>query len=130
MSDAVLVAIIMLAGSTVAGLWAWLRGRRKSEVETEASKQVALSERYDDASDLAKYVQEQVKAAVEEAVAPLRKQIEELKAQNHRVHDAFRSFFTKLWVWDRNGRIGQMPAVDPQLMEELRLAHLLELPFD
>ena len=126
MSESVIVAIITLTASGAAGIWAWLRGRRKAQVELEATKQAAFAERFDDASEFAQYVNAQIEAAV----APLRKELEEFKKQHHRITDAFRVFFTRLWVWDQRGRIGPMPVADAGLLEELRLAHLLELPFE
>lgn len=130
MSDAVIVGIIG-AGSTVGvALWSWFRGRPKDRVEVEAQRQAALSERFEDADSLTRYVQEQVKAAVEAAVAPLREEITKLKQRQGRIYDAFRRFYTQLWAWDRKGREGPLPSLTAELMEELRLAHLLELPFE
>lgn len=126
MSEGVLIAIITLTASGATGIWAWLRGRRKAEVELEATKQTVFSERFDDASEFARYVNTQIEAAV----APLRKELEEFKEQHHRITDAFRVFFTRLWVWDQRGRIGPMPVADAALLKELRLAHLLEPPFE
>lgn len=130
MSDAVLVGIIGAASTALVALWSWLRGRTKDKVETEAAQQAALATRFQDADSLTKYVQEQVKEAVEVAVAPLREEIKRLKLRQGRVYDAFRRFYTQLWAWDRSGRLGPLPTLTPQLMEELRLAHLLELPFE
>lgn len=131
-SEGVWIALISLAasGGTFAAFIGWLRYRKKDKVEVEAQRQVALGELFDNANDLQKYVQVQVKSAVEEAVAPLRKELEDLKAASHRIHDAFRSFFTLLWVWDRDGRRGPMPAVPRDILAELRLGHFLDFPFE
>ena len=132
MSDAVIIALIgaLIGGGTATGIISWIRGRSKDKVDVEAQRQVALSEIFDNATDLQKYVQEQVEKAVAKAIEPLEKQLEELKKASHRVHDAFRSFFTQIWVWDNGGRKGQMPAVPADILVELRLGHFLELPFE
>ncbi|QQO39328.1 hypothetical protein SEA_CRUNCHYBOI_42 [Microbacterium phage CrunchyBoi] len=131
-SEGVWIAILafLASGGTFTAFITWLRYRKKDKVEVEAQKQAALGELFDNASDLQKYVQEQVKAAVAEAILPLQTEITELKKASHRVHDAFRSFFTLLWVWDRNGRIGPMPTVPRDILAEIRLGHFLDLPFE
>ncbi|USH45483.1 membrane protein [Microbacterium phage DoTi] len=132
MSEGVVIALIGLAasGGVGAAFLGWLRFRKKDKVEVEAQRQVALGELFDNANDLQQYVQAQVKSAVAEAIAPLQKELEDLKKASHRIHDAFRSFFTQLWVWDRGGRVGQMPVVPSDILTELRLGHFLDLPFE
>ena len=132
MSEGVIIALIGLAtgGGVSAAFVGWLRFRKKDKVEVEAQRQVALGELFDNANDLQQYVQAQVKVAVAEAIAPLEKELKDLKEASHRIHDAFRSFFTQLWVWDRGGRQGQMPVVPRDILAELRLGHFLDLPFE
>ncbi|QDF16992.1 membrane protein [Microbacterium phage TinyTimothy] len=132
MSEGAWIALIGLlaSGGTAATFIGWLRFRKKDQVEVEAQRQVALGELFDNANDLQQYVQQQVKTAVAEAIAPLQKELDDLKKASHRIHDAFRSFFTLLWVWDREGRRGPMPAVPNDILMELRLGHFLDLPFE
>lgn len=120
------IAVIGGLVSIALAVLAWLRFGRKDRVEVEAQKQVALSERFGDATDLDKYVNDRI----EKAIAPLRKEIDELRDASHRIHDAVRAFFTRLWVWDRDGRVGQMPGLPPEILTELRLGHFLDVPFD
>ena len=131
-SEGVWTAIFALlaSGGTAAAFVGWLRFRKKDKVEVEAQRQVALGELFDNANDLQQYVQAQAKAAVEIAIAPLQAEIDELKKASHRIHDAFRSFFAQLFFWDRNGRRGPMPVVPDDILEELRLGHFLNLPFE
>jgi uncharacterized protein YdcH (DUF465 family) len=126
MGEGVYIAAIGLLASALVATIAWLRFHNKDRVETEAQKQVALSERFDDANQLTQYIQTQI----ENAVAPLRTEIENLKKASHRIHDAFRSFFTQLWIWDRDGRSGKMPAVPKDILAELRLGHFLDMEFE
>ncbi|QKY80397.1 hypothetical protein SEA_PABST_39 [Microbacterium phage Pabst] len=131
-SEGVWIAIFafLASGGTATAFITWIRYRKKDKVEIEAQKQAALGELFDSASDLQKYVQEQVKTAVDEAIAPYAKELQDLKEASHRIHDAFRSFFTLLWVWDRGGRRGPMPVVPRDILAELRLGHFLDLPFE
>ncbi|QRI44949.1 membrane protein [Microbacterium phage LesNorah] len=118
----VILSLIAVGSGGIAGLWAWLKSRRKSKVEIAAQEQAALSSRFDDASELAKYVREQVEAAV----APLRKELEDMKKESHEMHDAFRSFFTDLWKWDYTGRTGPLPIFPAPLLLKLKLGHLID----
>ena len=131
-SEGVWIALLafLASGGTAAGFVGWLRFRKKDKVEVEAQRQVALGELFDNANDLQQYVQAQVKAAVAEAIAPLQVELAALKEASHRIHDAFRSFFTLLWVWDKGGRVGPMPVVPRDILAELRLGHFLDLPFE
>ena len=126
MPDGVYIAIISGLVSLALAILAWFRFGQKDRVEIEAQKQVTLSERFGDASDLDRYVNDRI----EKALAPLRKEMSELRTASNRIHDAVRAFFTQLWVWDRDGREGPMPGLPPEILTELRLGHFLDVPFD
>lgn len=126
MSEGLTIAVIGLLASGVAGVWAWIRSRRKVTVEVEAQRQAALSERFDDANALAEYIKKQVA----EEIKPWMDKAESHRAQLDSIYTGFRNFYTRLWVWDRDGRHGPLPMVSAELLEDLRLAHLLELPFE
>jgi len=124
MSEGVIVALIGLATAAGGGLWVWLRSRKKDNVEAEAQRQVALSERFEDANELAKYIAEQI----EKAVKPIRDELEKLKKEQDETHEALRAFFTQLWLWDIRGRLGPIPPLPTPLLKKLGLAHLVDYP--
>ena len=128
-NEVVYAALIGAFSSTALALWAWLRGRRKDKVETEAIRRTTFSAIYDDASDLSRYVREQVDEAVKEAVADIKKEMDELKIRSDKIFEEFRKFYTKLWIWEQNKRQGPMPVVEKSLLIELNLTHLSDLKF-
>ena len=113
-------AISLLTALLLFGL-GWFRFRRKDRVEVEAQRQAALSERFDDASELTKYIDQRV----EEKVAPIRAQLEALKVESHEMHDAVRARETQLWLWDQRGRDGALPMLPKPILERLGLIHLI-----
>ncbi|AZV01801.1 hypothetical protein HWC34_gp40 [Microbacterium phage Alex44] len=123
MSEGLIIALagLLVGGGAAAAIIGWIRFHKKDKVEVEAQRQATLGERFDDASELAKYVREQVEAAV----APLREEIETMKRESHEMHDAFRSFFTDLWKWDYTGRTGPLPIFPATLLLKLKLGHLI-----
>lgn len=127
------IGYLLIGGalSGIAGLWAFFRsgGRKKLKVEqaaqeqaTKAQAQSQLSELFEDTTALKKYVDE----AVATAVAPLERKLETAS----RLHSAFRTFFTQVFFWDRGGRVGPLPLVPANVLEELRLEHFLGLPLE
>lgn len=118
--DGVYIAVISGLVAVILAVIGWLRFRRKDKVEVEAQRQAALSERFDDASDLAKYID----ARVEEKVAPIRAQMETLKTESHEMHDAVRARETQLWLWDQRGRAGDLPMLPRPILQRLGLIHL------
>ena len=127
LSEPIVIILLGLTGSAIAGLFAWFRSRRKSKLEeaaiaqnVEVAKQSIFNERFDDASELAQYIQERIDLAIR----PLQSEIDELKKDAHETHDAFRSFFTELWIWDWKGRNGPMPIFPELLLAKLKLGHL------
>ncbi|MDF2919738.1 MAG: hypothetical protein K0S70_3955 [Microbacterium sp.] len=82
----------------------------------------ALAGRFDDASELAKYIREEV----ERQVAPIRAELTKVKNESHEMHDAVRAHFTQLWMWDHRGRVGPLPLLPTQILNRLGLTHLLD----
>lgn len=119
--DGVYIAVISGLVAVILAVIGWLRFRRKDKVEVEAQRQAALSERFDDASELAKYID----ARVEEKVAPIRAQMETLKSESHEMHDAVRARETQLWLWDQRGRSGALPMLPKPILQRLGLLHLI-----
>jgi len=120
-------AISLLTAVLLFGL-GWFRFRGKDRVEVEAQKQAAeaqrqaaLSERFEDASELTKYIDQRV----EEKVAPIRDELKKLKTESHEMHDAVRARETQLWLWDQRGRQGALPMLPKPILERLSLIHLI-----
>jgi len=116
---------ILLGGGGGAGLVAaWLVYKASKRRNTDLS----LAERFDDASELAKYIREQVaeqvEAEVERRVAPIRKELQTIKAESHEMNDAVRAHVTQQWLWDQRGRPGSLPMLPAPILERLGLAHL------
>jgi hypothetical protein len=84
------------------------------------NRHLALAERFDDASDLARYIRDEV----ERQVAPIRAEMQTLKRESHEMNDAVRARETQLWLWDQRGRAGDLPMLPAPILERLGLAHL------
>lgn len=102
-----------------------LRGKRgETNVAAAAAKDAALAERFDDASQLAQYIRDEV----ERQVAPIREEMQNVKRAHDEMHDAFRARETQLWLWDNRGRPGSFPLLPEPIMERLGLRDLLNIP--
>lgn len=123
-ADLIAPAIAFLGVAVAA--WLALRGK-KGETKVAASAQAdsSLASRFDDASDLARYVREQVEAEVERQVAPIRKELAIVKAESHEMNDAVRARETQLWMWEHQNRPGNLPTLPPAILHRLGLGHLI-----
>lgn len=126
LADGVYVAVISGLVAVILALVGWFRFRRKDRVEVEAQRQAALSERFDDASELARYIRDEV----ERQVAPIRAQLETLKAESHELNDAVRARETQLWLWNQSGRPGELPMLPAPILSRLGLVHLTATEVD
>lgn len=120
-ADGIYIAVISGLVAVILAALGWLRFRGKDKVETEAQRQAGLSERFDDASQLAQYIREEV----ERQVAPIREQLATLKAESHEMHDAVRARETQLWLWNQRGRQGALPMLPKPILDRLGLIHLV-----
>ncbi|WP_425836922.1 hypothetical protein [Microbacterium sp. PA5] len=120
-------SIIFSSAAIVIAAWLGLRGKRgeTSVAETEA-QQAALNARFDDASQIAKYIDERV----EQKVKPIRDELATVKAESSEMHHAVRARETQLWLWDLRGRAGDLPMLPAPILERLGLGHLLGLPLE
>lgn len=84
--------------------------------------QSGIAERFDDASELTKYVD----ARIEAAVAPLRKELEQVKTESHQMNDAIRARETQLWMWDQKGRLGDLPKLPDPILHRLGLGYFAD----
>jgi hypothetical protein len=120
-------SIVASAAAIVIAAWLGLRGKRgENEVAEGAAQQAALNARFDDASQIAKYIDERV----EQKVAPIRDELATVKAESSEMHHAVRARETQLWLWDLRGRAGALPMLPAPILERLGLGHLLGLPFE
>jgi len=113
------------------GLAAWLGFRgKKSETSVAATtaQEAAIAARWDDASELAKYIREQIETEVERQVAPIRDELKRVRSESHEMHDAVRARETQLWLWDQRGRPGDLPALPAPILIRLGLGHLAPPP--
>jgi hypothetical protein len=135
LTEGVLVALVTGAVAVLLALVAWVRFRRKDKVEvkaqevaTKVSEETYLNDRFKTATEMSKYIREEVDKAVKQETEELAAKVEQYRSRFVRIESAFRIFFTQLWMWDRSGRPGVMPAVPDDIMRELRLDHLIGLP--
>ena len=82
--------------------------------------QAALAERFDDASQLAQYVREEV----ERQVAPIRAELEQVRQESDETRNAFRAWIIGVWRWNQAGRAGDLPMPPPDVLVRLDLHHL------
>lgn len=115
---------LALAGVIFTVVWNARGDKRRARSEEKNAQQADLAARFDDASQLAQYIREEV----ERQVAPIREQLEKVKTESHDMHDAVRSHFTQLWLWDQKGRLGPLPMLPIHILHRLGLGHLLDEP--
>lgn len=113
--------ILALAGVIFAAVVGWRGKRGELSVAVSAAQQVALAERFDDASQLAQYIREEV----ERQVTPIREEMQRVKQESHEFHDAVRARETQLWLWDQRGRAGDLPMLPAPILERLGLGNLV-----
>lgn len=122
MPDWILPALaVVVGGGGGAGLFAaWLAHRGAKKRNTDLAKRerdMTMAERFDDASELARYIREEV----ERQVKPIRDEMEKVKTESHEMHDAVRAYFTALWAWDQKGRLGPLPTLPVPILKRLGL---------
>ncbi len=116
----------VLGGGSLAAILVFIATRKRD-------KDTAVSERFDDAKEIAALIKVEVEKAVDVATKPLIKRVsdlesavERLTAEAQRLHDGIREWATRLWLWNRTGRNGNMPGPPQQLRESVDLGYLLE----
>jgi hypothetical protein len=115
--------------ASLLGVWLVHRAaqRRNSDV-AQREREQTIAERFDDASELARYIRSevasQVEAEVERRMAPIRAEMATVKRESHEMNDAVRARETQLWLWDQRGRSGELPMLPAPILERLGLAHL------
>lgn len=107
----------LFGGGGIGALFVFIATRKRDRASD-------IADRFEDASELAKYVD----ARVETIVAPIREELKRVKTEAHEFHAAVRTRETQLWVWDQRGRPGTLPMLPGPVLERLDLRHLLDLP--
>ncbi|MDN3309545.1 hypothetical protein QWJ90_01235 [Microbacterium oryzae] len=113
-----------LAGVVFAAYMGWRGKRRETDVAETNAQQAAIAARWDDASELAKYIREEV----ERQVAPIKAELQRVKDESHEMHDAVRARETQLWLWDQRGRPGDLPMLPAPILKRLGLGYFVEEP--
>ena len=126
MNPEIVVGFYALVGTAIAALAAFfggvLRNRSERRVASTNAAQADLAARFDDASELAKYIDTRVEAAV----APLREELKKVKAESHEIQDAFRSWISGVWLWDQRGRKGDLPMPPQSILARLGLGNFVD----
>jgi len=105
----------LLGGGSLAAILVFIATRKRD-------KQTGITERFDDASQLAQYIREEV----ERQVAPIRTELDQVKADSHEIQNAFREWIVGVWKWGQRGRMGDMPMPPPQILYRLGLGYLAD----
>lgn len=135
MSPEIVIAGFVLFGSlaatiaTLVGVVLRLRSERltastAAAQAATASAQADMAARFDDASELAKYIREEVERQVEIQVAPIRDKLKAVESESHEMNVAVRARETQLWLWDHLGRQGALPMLPKPILDRLDLIHL------
>ena len=120
-----IIAAVLSALGVTGAAWLAFRGKKgETHVSAVTAQEAAIAARWDDASELAKYIREQIEAEVERQVAPFRTQLNQLKTESHEMNDAVRARETQLWLWDQRGRPGDLPMLPAPILIRLGLGHL------
>lgn len=121
MDTLAVLGLIVGPGGIIALVVAFFRDRRTARSAEAANKDATIAARFDDASELAKYIRDEV----EKQVAPLRKELAEVKAESHDMNTAFRTYAVQSWLWDTRGRFGNMPMLPLPILHRLGIGHLI-----
>lgn len=85
-------------------------------------KQTGIAERFDDASQLAQYIRDEV----ERQVAPIRDRLQTVEAESTEIQNAFREWIFGVWRWNTRGRVGDIPMPPPQILHRLEIGYLAD----
>lgn len=111
-----------LLGSLVATIGLLIGALLKLRQERKAAGQTDLAARFDDASQLAQYIREEV----ERQVAPIRQEMADVKEESHELRDAFRAWILSVWSWSQRGRTGDIPMPPAGMLAKLGLSHFVD----
>jgi len=109
-----IVVAAVLGGGGLSWLTVYVATRKRDSASDIAA-------RFDDASELAKYIDERVEAKVK----PIRDRLAEVEAESHELQNAFREWVSGVWLWNRNGRAGDLPMPPVKILSRLGLGHFV-----
>jgi hypothetical protein len=110
-----IVITSVLGGGTISAILVYAATRQRN-------RQTGIAERFDDASELSKYID----ARVEAKVAPIRDELATVKKESHEIQDAFREWVSGVWLWNKRGRVGDIPMPPTKILSRLGLGHFVD----
>jgi len=105
----------LLSGGGLASILVFIATRKRDTA-------TVIAERFDDASELSRYIDDRVEAKV----GPIRVELATVKAESHEMHAAVRARETQLWLWDQRGRPGQLPMLPDPILHRLGLGYMAD----
>jgi hypothetical protein len=120
-----LLPFIGLAGVVVTAVLSFRGKRGETDVAAAAQATTEISTRFDDASELSKYIREEIAREVERQVAPMREKVELMQRESHEMNDAVRARETQLYLWNYRGRPGDLPMLPVPILHRLGLGHMV-----
>lgn len=129
MNDGILIALLSLVSAVLVALLAWVRFRRKDRADAVGVEEGTISARFKDADALMRYIDDRVEERTKELSRKLTEMstaLDTVKRESHEIHDAVRTHFYQLWIWDQKGRPGPLPMLPPTILTRLGIADPLE----
>jgi hypothetical protein len=105
----------LLGGGTIAAILVFIATRKRDT-------QTGIAERFDDASELSKYIDERVEAKV----APLREKLRRVEQESGEIKGAFSRWVSAVWIWNQRGRFGEIPMPPTDILTRLDLGHFAD----
>lgn len=113
----------LLGGGTIAAILVFIATRKRD-------KSSDISDRWDDASELAQYIRgeiaKEVEKEVERQVAPMRDKLAKVEKESHELQDAFRDWVVGVWKWNQRGRAGDIPMPPIPILARLGLSNFID----
>ncbi|WP_405373444.1 MULTISPECIES: hypothetical protein [unclassified Microbacterium] len=103
------------------------RGKRgETKVAASTADNSVIASRWDDASELAQYIRNEVAQEVERQVKPMRDKLAAVEKESHELQDAFREWVVGVWKWNQRGRLGDIPMPPVPILSRLGLGHFAD----
>lgn len=128
-NDGIIIALLSLVSAVLIALLAWIRFRRKDRADAVGVEEGTISARFKDADALMRYIDDRVEERTKELsqkLTDMSTALDTVKRESHEIHDAVRTHFYQLWIWDQKGRPGPLPMLPPAILTRLGIADPLE----